>query len=519
MLPVIIGLLVVIALGYYFQQYNKEWKYLNKIRGPKGLPFIGNALDAGRTPYEFLHNMFKFWRENDMEMFKMYIGNFSIVTISSTKDIEAVLSSNTILKKSPMYDLLHPWLGQGLLTSTGTKWFKHRKMITPSFHFKILVDFLDVMNENSDKFMQQLQAKAEAKDMFDIQDMIHFFTLDTICDTAMGVNINAMDNHDSQIVKAFQTLCYLIQLRTQSITKQSEFLFKFAPEYKEYKNALKVLFDFQEEVIEKRRKILMEDSNSSQETTTDGNENITRRKRAFLDTLLTATVDNKPLTVQDIFEEVSTFMFEGHDTTTSGIAFTTFLLSRHPNIQEKVLEEQKVIFEGDFKRNPTYNDIQEMKYLEMVIKEAQRLYPSVPFIGREPTDFITLSGQTIPPGVSVNLFLMAMGYNDKIFPEPYKFDPERFSLENVSKRSSAYEYVPFSAGPRNCIGQKFAMLELKSVVSKIVRYFEVLPAKDELISKDGYERWEQSEYDPKLAAVLTLKSDNGILIRLRDRNL
>lgn len=183
------------------------------------------------------------------------------------------------------------------------------------------------------------------------------------------------------------------------------------------------------------------------------------------------------------------------------------------------MEEQKRIFEGDFQRNPTYNDIQEMKYLEMVIKEAQRLYPSVPMIGREPTEYITLSGTTIPPGTNLNLFIMAMGYNDKVFPEPYKFDPERFSIENLSKRSSAYEYVPFSAGPRNCVGQKFAMLELKSVVSKIVRYFEVLPAKDELISKDGYERWEQSEYDPKLAAVLTLKSDNGILIRLRARNL
>lgn len=116
-----------------------------------------------------------------MEMFKIYLGNFSIVSIASPTDIEAVLSSNTLLKKAKLYDLLHPWLGQGLLTSTGTKWFKHRRMLTPSFHFKILVDFLDIMNKNSDKFMSQLQVKAEAKDIFDIQEMIHYFTLDTIC--------------------------------------------------------------------------------------------------------------------------------------------------------------------------------------------------------------------------------------------------------------------------------------------------------------------------------------------------
>lgn len=155
----------------------------------------------------------------------------------------------------------------------------------------------------------------------------------------------------------------------------------------------------------------------------------------------------------------------------------------------------------------------------MFIKEAQRIYPSVPYISREPTESIEIDGKTIPSGTTIAIWLLGMGYNDKVFADPFKFDPERFTLENISKRSNPYEYVPFSAGPRNCIGQKFAMLELKSVLSKIVRTFEILPAKDELISKDGYEHWEQNEYDPRLAAVLTLKSDNGILIRLRARSL
>lgn len=116
-----------------------------------------------------------------MEMFKVYVGNFSIVMVSNAKDLETVLSSTTILKKSQVYDLLHPWLGQGLITATGTKWSKHRKMLTPSFHFKILVDFLDVMNDNCDKFIRQLEGKADAKEIFDIQELVHFFTLDVIC--------------------------------------------------------------------------------------------------------------------------------------------------------------------------------------------------------------------------------------------------------------------------------------------------------------------------------------------------
>lgn len=125
--------------------------------------------------------MMKHWREADMKMFKLFLGNFPMVIISDPKDVEVVLSSNKMIQKAEPYKFLHPWLGQGLLTSTGARWFKHRRMITPSFHFKILVDFLDVMNKHSDRFMKQLQVKAEAKEFFDIQEMIHFFTLDIIC--------------------------------------------------------------------------------------------------------------------------------------------------------------------------------------------------------------------------------------------------------------------------------------------------------------------------------------------------
>ena len=168
-------------------------------------------------------------------------------------------------------------------------------------------------------------------------------------------------------------------------------------------------------------------------------------------------------------------------------------------------------------RNPSYQDIQDMKYLDLVVKESQRMYPSVPLISRESTENMTLNGTFIPKGTQLTISIMATGYNEKFFPDPYKFNPERFTADNISNRSSAYEYIPFSAGPRNCIGQKFAVLEMKSVISKMVRNFEILPPSDDLISKDGYQRWEQNEHDPKLSSVLTLKSDNGVNVKLRLR--
>lgn len=86
-----------------------------------------------------------------------------------------------MIAKSDIYDMLHPWLGDGLLTSKGTKWHKHRKMITPSFHFKILQDFQEVMNQKSTKFMEKLRTTSKNETIFDFQSMVGYLTLDIIC--------------------------------------------------------------------------------------------------------------------------------------------------------------------------------------------------------------------------------------------------------------------------------------------------------------------------------------------------
>lgn len=125
-----------------------------------------------------------------------------------------------------------------------------------------------------------------------------------------------------------------------------------------------------------------EEAKQEAKNTQSAESDFKKPKMAFLDTLLSSTVDGRPLTIQEIYEEVSTFMFEGHDTTTSALSFVTYLLSRHLGVQKKVYEEQKAIMGADMKRNATFQELTDMKYLDMVIKESLRLYPSVPMIGR-----------------------------------------------------------------------------------------------------------------------------------------
>nr|CAI5848787.1 unnamed protein product [Callosobruchus analis] len=223
---------------------------------------------------------------------------------------------------------------------------------------------------------------------------------------------------------------------------------------------------------------------------------------AFLDILLRSTLDGQPLSREDIREEVDTFMFEGHDTTASAISFCIFEVATHPDVQEKVLEEQISIFGDDFYRNATLSDLQEMRYLECVVKEALRLYPSVPFIGRKTNEDTMYKGNLIPKGVNITLCIYHMMRDPEQYENPNEFDPSRFE-DNDGKRP--YSFVPFSAGPRNCIGQKFAMNEIKSIVSKLVRNYKLLPA--------------SPDYKPKLVAEAVMKSKNGVKIRLAKREI
>eukprot|EP00099_Drosophila_melanogaster_P011879 NP_001286196.1 cytochrome P450-4e2, isoform B [Drosophila melanogaster] len=516
--------LPLLLVAYLELSTFRRRRVLNKFNGPRGLPLMGNAHQMGKNPSEILDTVFSWWHQYGKDNFVFWIGTYSNVLVTSSKYLEFILSSQTLITKSDIYQLTHPWLGLGLLTSTGSKWHKHRKMITPAFHFNILQDFHEVMNENSTKFIKHLKTVAAGDNIFDFQEQAHYLTLDVICDTAMGVSINAMENRSSSIVQAFKDMCYNINMRAFHPLKRNELLYRLAPDYPAYSRTLKTLQDFTNEIIAKRI-----EAHKSGAVSTNAGDEFTRKKMAFLDTLLSSTIDGRPLNSKELYEEVSTFMFEGHDTTTSGVSFAVYLLSRHQDEQRKLFKEQReVMGNSELGRDATFQEISQMKYLDLFIKEAQRVYPSVPFIGRFTEKDYVIDGDLVPKGTTLNLGLVMLGYNEKVFKDPHKFRPERFELE----KPGPFEYVPFSAGPRNCIGQKFALLEIKTVVSKIIRNFEVLPALDELVSKDGYisttiglpdaERKKRDpyrhKYDPILSAVLTLKSENGLYIRLKERH-
>lgn len=366
-------------------------------------------------------------------VFRIWVFNMLEIAVNSPKYIETIMTSPKFLAKSSQYSFLHGSLGEGLLFSTNQKWFARRRIITPTFHFKILEQFFEVFKKHNAMLMDKIAVKADGR-AFDIFPLVTASVMNSLCETAMGCEIDS-ENHE--YFKATKELCALIGTRFLTPWLKPEFLYKFSQNKRDTDRCSKVLRDFTSGVIERRRETLQLELQQEDEVNIDDEIGV-KRKMCLLDVLLRATVDGEPLTNEDILEEVGNFTFAGHDTTSNAICFTLFCIAKHPEVQKKLSAEiDEVIGDGEV----MFSNVNELKYLDMVIKEAMRLYTPVPIISRRLFEEVEIAGVTFPANCNVNLSLTTMFKDPVEFEKPEEFIPERF-LKNFK---NPYSYVPFSA--------------------------------------------------------------------------
>lgn len=227
----------------------------------------------------------------------------------------------------------------------------------------------------------------------------------------MGVSVHAQTNVESEYVKAVKTWVYFPQyqrflqilvnfvfffsISTVLHKRMFDILYRFNLTYqftrlaREEKKALAILHGFTEKIIIQRREELLKAKDNSTQTQPD--DVGSKHKMAFLDILLQSEIDGKPLSNLDIREEVDTFMFEGHDTTSSAITFCFYNLAMYPECQQKCFEEIVQVFGKDKFKEVTYENLNNLHYLELCIKETLRLFPSVPLLGRKVTEECEIS--------------------------------------------------------------------------------------------------------------------------------
>ncbi|NWS63480.1 CP4FN protein, partial [Chunga burmeisteri] len=183
--------------------------------------------------------------------------------------------------------------------------------------------------------------------------------------------------------------------------------------------------------------------------------------------------DGNTLSDEDISAEADTFMFEGHDTTASALAWLLYNLACHPHYQERCRQEVHELLKGRDVEEIEWEDLSHLPFTTMCIKESLRLHPPVTAVSRRCTEDIALrDGRVIPKGIICLMSIYGTHHNPDIWPEPQVYNPLRFSPENIQGRSPL-AFIPFSAGPRNCIGQSFAMAELKVVTALTVARFAI----------------------------------------------
>ncbi|GAB6023594.1 Cytochrome P450 4V2 [Chamberlinius hualienensis] len=499
MTSVLVLVAIVASICYCFFKYlkfKKLYSLINQIPGPKCHFLLGNLpnlLCSREDVFGELNNIFKNYPSKPFV--RLWFGWTPRIMINSAESAEALLSTGETIDKAGFYRFLHNWLGTGLLTSTGTKWHTRRKLLTSTFHFKILEEFFPIIQEQTNILLEILEDKlSDGKITLDIYPYLARCALDVICETAMGRTVSAQRNLDSPYVHAVNEVGETFTARNYRPWLNSDFIYSLSSLGRKEKKALQLLHSFTDQVIQERKR-----QNKCKNSLPSDSKSVEKKRLAFLDLLLDQSTK---LSDRDVREEVDTFMFEGHDTTSSGVSWSLYCIAKYPEVQQKVRSELKELLQDDYDRPFISQDLKKMKYLECVIKESMRLFPPVPYFARRLTKDTEMCGYTIPSDVDIAFSTYTIHMDPKYYSEPEKFDPDRFRPENLLTRHP-FAYIPFSAGPRNCIGQKFALMEEKTMVAQIVRnYWITLKEKDENF---------------KMYAELILRPVNGLWLVLEKK--
>ncbi|XP_031145246.1 cytochrome P450 4B1 [Sander lucioperca] len=483
-------LVAVVKLTMLLAERRDAFRNFEAFPGPPAHWLFGHVKEFKQDGTDL--DKFVKWGQKYPYAFPMWFGPFVCFMNIHHPDYVKTLLISTEPKDDLSYKFIESWLGEGLLVSKGQKWLRHRRLLTPGFHYDVLKPYVKLVSDSAKTMLDKWESYANTNESFELFKHVSLMTLDSILKCAFSDNSNCQtDSGTNAYIKAVYELSNLINLRFRTFPYHNDLIFYLSPHGFRYRKACKVAYSHTEEVIRKRKEALKEEKELDRVQA--------KRNLDFLDILLLARDEKQQgLSDEDIRAEVDTFMFEGHDTTASGISFILYSLACHPEHQKICREE--IIQAMDGKDTMEWEDLSKIPYTTMCIKESLRLYPPVPGMSRKITKPMTFfDGRTLPKGSHVGTSVYGIHRNAAVWENPNVFDPLRFLPENVSTRSP-HAFVPFSAGPRNCIGQTFAMNELKVATALTLKRYQLI---------------EDPAQKPMLIPRLVLRSLNGIHIKIK----
>ncbi|ELV12927.1 Cytochrome P450 4A11 [Tupaia chinensis] len=405
-----------------------------------------------------------------------------------------------LLKTAQLY-LHRQWLLRALqqFPSPPSHWlFGHNHEV--AFHFDILKPYVRLMANSVQAMLDKWENLTDQDTPLEILGHMSMMTLDTMMKCAFSYQGRGqMDRQSQCYLQAIGDMGKQLFSRVRNVFYRNDLIYRLTPAGRQALHNCQIIHEhtglpenlcFATDRVIQLRKAQLQEAGELKKIRG-------RRHLDFLDILLLAQAEHgSTLSDQDLRAEVDTFMFEGHDTTASGISWVLYALATHREHQQRCREEiQSLLGDGT---SISWDHLDQMPYTTMCIKEALRLYPPVPVVGRDLSKPVTFpDGRSLPKGITVSLSFYALHHNPEVWPNPEMFDPFRFAPGSTRH---SHAFLPFSAGSRNCIGKQFAMNELKVAVALTLLRFELLP--------DPFRV-------PNPIAQMVLKSSNGIHLHLK----
>ena len=481
-------------------------EYRRKCRLAKSFPgWPANWLLGNLLQYRPLEKIAPRFRDliaaKRYKVTRSWLGPFRLViNIHHPDAVRQVLKTP---KSVMVHGIFAPWLGDGLLLSTGKKWARNRRLLTPAFHFNILKPYVSVYHDCVQMLVENWTQKARSGQPVLVFPTMSLLSLDIILRCAFSYDSQCQNvgNKQNPYVSAVQELCQLIFTRVLNPLYLSDWVYSLTPAGRQMKKLCNLVHKHAERVITERRKALKLDDAEDKIERKEVFAAVAKQGRYldFLDILLSSEdTEGNGLSDLEIRNEVDTFMFEGHDTTATGMSWTLYCLAKHPEHQQKIREEVNRVLDG--RDRVEYEDLKQLQYTLWCIKEALRIYTPVPNIGREADEDIEVCGHTIPKGAEVAISMYSVHHHPDVWENPEEYDPLRFRSDAVDKRDP-FAFLPFSAGSRNCIGQNFAMNEMKVVIATLMQRFQV-----SLENDDGKE--------PELIPPVILRPKNKLYLKV-----
>lgn len=437
------------------------------VRGPKPWPFIGTFLEYRNGVHNFDTACFKKYGK----VWGLYDGRQPLLAVTDTAMIKTILVKECYSVFTNRRDVgLNGPLRDAVSIVEDEDWKRIRSILSPSFTSGRLKEMYKLMLHHSSNMIKVLHKKVKADEVIEVKEVFGPYSMDVVTSCAFSIDIDSINNPSDPFV--------------ENIKKMVKFNF-LNPLL-----VLVVLFPFLLPMLEKMdmsffpAQVLEFFYSFLKTIKSDRNKNEHKSRVDFMQLMVDAQASGnskeegssqKGLTDNEILSQAMIFIFAGYETSSSTLGFIAYQLATHPQVQKTLQEEIDETFPE--KGQPTYEALMHMEYLDMVVNETMRLYPIANRLERMSKASVEVSGVTIPKGTVVMVPVYTLHRDPDLWPEPEAFKPERFSKENKDN-IDPYSFLPFGAGPRNCIGMRFALVMMRLALVEILQNFSFVTCKE-----------------------------------------